>query len=112
MELKDFISQELKRRNLSIREFAKEVGVSSATIVRAIGKNPPAPTLDFLEKLALYTHVDILTLVAMVKPKATRLNPSAMLLVDRISNLPPDKQTMVNALIQGLIFDAINEQKK
>jgi transcriptional regulator with XRE-family HTH domain len=112
MELKDFIAQEIKRRSLSMREFAKAVDVSSTTIVRALSDNPPTPTLDFLEKLSTYTHVDILTLVAMVKPNATRLNPSAMLLVDRISNLPPDKQTMVNALIQGLIFDAINEQKK
>jgi transcriptional regulator with XRE-family HTH domain len=105
MTLKDFIAQEMKRRNLTIREFAKEVGVSSSTIVRTMSKNPPQPSLDFLEKLALYTHTDICALVAFIYPNATTVNPNAAIFAARYAALSEQERDLVNRLLKTMGLD-------
>jgi transcriptional regulator with XRE-family HTH domain len=59
-----------KKSGLTLTQFAKNVGVSHPTISRLMDlrpeKTPPVPSLDVLEKLAVYTATDVRELVAML----------------------------------------------
>jgi transcriptional regulator with XRE-family HTH domain len=103
-----FILDELKKRDMSMRQFAAVVGVSDATISRLVSlADPPEPTLDFLAKISRVTGVDVCTLVAMVLPDSQVtpiLDPEARLLVDRIRKLPPDAQQLIEILIIQTVF--------
>lgn len=112
MTLKDFIAEELKRRNLTIREFAKEVGVSSSTIVRTMSKKPPEPSLEFLAKLARYTHTDLCSLVALIHPDATTVNAEAAIIANRVAQLPPERQEMFDEFILWLSSQKSGDSSK
>ena len=106
MLLSDFILKEMKKRDMSMREFAQFVNVSHATISRAVDPQKNIiPSTDFLAKLADATHTDIATLIAMVFPELTDLNPEIMLLAMRISQLHPEQQKMIRQLLMGMAID-------
>lgn len=108
-----FILSEMRKRDMSMREFATYAGVSQPTISRLVNQpDPPQPTLDFLSKLAKATGVDICTLVEMALPDESPIiepNPELRLLAQRIRNLPPDAQALIETLIANTIFK--NNQK-
>lgn len=101
-KLGDFIAAELRQRNMSARQFAEHVGVTHPTITKAMYAQPPEPSLDFLEKLALATHVDLCTIVALVKPEATRVRPEVQLIAERIARLPADKREIIDGYLRSL----------
>lgn len=106
MNLSEFILEEMKKREMSMREFSSYVGVSPTTISNTL--NPQKniiPSTDFLAKLADATHTDIATLIAMVFPELTDLNPEIMLLAMRISQLHPEQQKMIRQLLMGMAMD-------
>lgn len=117
LTLGQFIQDEMKRREMSMREFAKLVGVSHKIIgkFRNHGINPTynkrpvgEPSLDFLAKLAKATATDLCTLVALIHNDATVADPRAGLMAARIAKLPPDKLQIFDAFLKGLLFDNIN----
>jgi transcriptional regulator with XRE-family HTH domain len=61
MELKDIIKSEMERRGLSIREFAKIVGVSHPTISDVL--NGEKPSFDTCEKLAPILNLSLETVL-------------------------------------------------
>jgi len=104
--LRDFILEEMKRRNLSMRQFAVMVGVVHSTIVRAVDPlDPSPPSFEFLVKLAKATQTDIRTLAAIAAPDAVIDQPiEVLLLAARISRLTSDQRKLIDAAIAGSVF--------
>lgn len=101
--LTEFINEEMRKRNMSMREFAAFMGTTHASISRALARDEDTlPTLEFLVKLAQATKVDICTIVALVVPDASRLDAEVLLLAQAIAKLPPDKQALVDDMILGM----------
>src|SRR5436853_408114 len=100
LNLGGFIQEEIKRRDMTIRQFATLVTVNHSIIgkfryhgIRETYNKKPIgePSLAFLAKLAKATSVDLCTLIALVYPDATIADARAGLLASRIAQLPPDK---------------------
>lgn len=111
-KLGKFVHDEMRKRDMSMRQFADFVGTNHATISHLINDpEPPTPTLELLSKLARATGVDVCTLVSMALPNERHANPDpeSRLLAERIGKLPPDAQSLIKALIANTIFE--NSQK-
>jgi transcriptional regulator with XRE-family HTH domain len=106
MTLSEFIVEEMKRLEItSVRQFAEFIGVTHPTVLRLIDDPEAQPTLDFLGKLAKATKTDIRTLVSMVLPDAViTQSVDAVVLAEKISRLPKEKQEIIDALINGKVF--------
>ena len=102
--LAEFIEEKRNEDHYSIRQFADVIKVSHVTLVHYLSADPPEPSLEFLEKLALATHTDLCVLVAMVKPNATRINPRVQLIANRIAALPDDKIEFLEDYMRGVAF--------
>jgi transcriptional regulator with XRE-family HTH domain len=103
MYLREFILAELKNKNISLREFARRVGVSSTAIVKATSDDPPEPTMDMMVKISRVTEVSVTALVAMCVPDDVVADADALALAEQIKNLPPEKREMVEALVRGYL---------
>lgn len=70
-ELKAFLQSELKRRDISMRQFADMVGVSHATISRLVAPDTEEVnvSLEFLLKLSKTTGTPLTLLIKMVDPE-------------------------------------------
>jgi transcriptional regulator with XRE-family HTH domain len=103
--LRKFIVDEMKRRGMSNRQFAVLIGVSNATINRAVDeKNPTEPTLDFLLKLSKATNVGVFALIGMAYPDLVDFNqpsPAALVMAQKIEKLPSHLQEAIAAIIRG-----------
>lgn len=104
-EFKQFLLDEMKRRDMSARAFAEFVGVATSTITRATDEREPAvPGIEFLIKLAQATGVSITALVALAYPEvtlSTRPSPSAQILAQQIEKLPEAQRQIIAAIIRG-----------
>lgn len=112
MTLKDFINQEMKRRDMSMRQFAEFVDVSHTTISRTLDPQEPTnPSIDFLRKLAKATGVSFLSLLALVIPEEEMvdIDTNVRVLAERIARLPEHKREMAETFLLGLLFDTRNE---
>lgn len=103
--LKEFIIEEMRRRDMSARQFAKVVGVSNTTINRALDSKYTAdPTLDFLAKLAIATNVSLIALVELSFPgvlEKDQPSPAALIMAQKIEKLPSHLQEAIAAIIRG-----------
>jgi transcriptional regulator with XRE-family HTH domain len=104
--LRDFLMEEMKRREMSMRQFAEFVGVAHTTVTRAVDPvSPPPPSFDFLVKLAKATKTDIRTIAAIVAPDAViDQSPEVLMLAERISRLTDDQRKLIDAAITGIVF--------
>jgi transcriptional regulator with XRE-family HTH domain len=102
-KLGEFIQEELQNRHMSARQFAEYVDVSHTTITKAMYPVPPEPSLDFLAKLSRATGVDLCALVEMVKPNDTKVSSRALLIAQRIEQLPASKRAFADEFLNGLI---------
>lgn len=103
--LREFLIQEMHRRDMSGREFARMVGVANSTIVRFTAeeykKEKPAPSLDFLAKLSKATRVDLCILVAYVHPDLTSTDAQTAIIGALASQLPAERQDAILAMLRG-----------
>jgi transcriptional regulator with XRE-family HTH domain len=104
--LREFILEDMKKREMSERQYADFVGVANSTINRATmetkgSKKPPPPSIDFLAKLAQATRVDICILVAFVYPNLTNTSAQNSIIGALASQLPADKQDAILAMLRG-----------
>lgn len=108
--LGEFILDEIKNRNTTARVFADQVGVSHTIINKFLnhglsdtyaGKPVGEPSLEFLVKLAKTTHVDVRTLIALVHPEIGDIDPSNLILAERIGNLPEDQKAIIDNFLIG-----------
>jgi len=103
MTLDQFIESEMKKRGMSLREFAKLIDISPSAISKYLNSaSERGVSIDFMVKLARGTNTDLSSIVAMVYPDDTTINPQARILAERIINLPPDKRQMVESLLLGM----------
>lgn len=104
----EFLRGEMKRRDMSMREFGVFVGVSHSTIPRLMdASDPTQPSLDFLIKLALSTQTDIRYIISLVAPEAIlAIGVDSLTLLSEISKLPKHKQAIVHQLISALLEES------
>lgn len=90
-----FINNEMEARKLSIREFAKLVGVSHTTLIKHIEHPETRPGLDLLEKLSNATGASLETLVKIVSPEfaaKSRLSPRVLLIAEKLNEFGEEAQ--------------------
>lgn len=109
MTLNNFIEDEMKKRDMSIREFSKLIGLSHSTISKFLN-NPDTRnvSIEFLVKLAEGTNTDLASIVAMVYPEHTSINAQSRILAERIAQLPPAQYEMIESLLLGFGIKAGN----
>lgn len=103
--LADWILEEMQSRDMSLRKFAELVGVSHATldrILRPKRDEDKYPSVQTLIKMSKATNTDLCTLVALISPEDSHIDAGAQIIAQRISALPPDKQSQVDAFLLGL----------
>jgi len=103
-----FIIQEAQKRHVSLREFARQVGVSSATIIRAADpKKAKPPTLDFVQKLARTTGADLCTLLDLIFPGSVGADEDRAFLVrfSQYRRLSPDDQRIIERFLDGALAE-------
>lgn len=102
--LRDFINDEVRKRNISKREFARRLDVAPSTLLRLLEDDPPVPTLSVLAKLSEITGVSIETLAALAYPEVadrTRISPTAQVVGQAFEKLPERIQEMILSIIRG-----------
>lgn len=117
LTLGKFIQDEMKRRGLSIRQFAEQVDVTHKVIAKfryhglkdTYNKRPIGePSLDFLAKLAKATAVDLCALVALIHPDATMADARAGITSARAQQLTPEQRELLDTFLAGLSFDHLD----
>jgi transcriptional regulator with XRE-family HTH domain len=103
MEFNDFIELEMKKRDMSIREFSRFVGLSHSAVSKYLN-NPQEKniSIEFMVRVARATDTDLTSIVAMVYPEQTTINPEVQILAERIAQLPPEKRKMIDSLLLGM----------
>ncbi len=113
-ELREFLQSEMKRRDISMRQFADMVGVSHGTISRLVAPNNEENnvSLEFLLKLSKATNTPLTLLLKMVDPTiqvdADELSASTYLMAQRIEGAPDN----VRDIIIGILDTTEGRQKK
>lgn len=119
--LGEFIEAELKRRDMSAREFAKFIDVPNTLINKFrnhglsehyAGKPIGDPSLEFLVKLSKATQTDICALLALVVPDAQIIDPQARIIAQRITRLSPEKRRIVDTFLEGVAVKMLQERNK
>lgn len=93
--LGDFLEEERKKRKLSIREFAKLIGVSHSTLNKHIKKPETRPSLDLLERLSDKTGASLHVLIMLASPalaKQSTLSSRALLFAEEFDKLGEELQ--------------------
>jgi transcriptional regulator with XRE-family HTH domain len=107
LTLRDFIEQEMHRREMTMRQFADFVGISHATISRTLDPiKPTEPTIDVLVKLAKATGVSLSSLIALLRPDLDEIDidPRARVLAERIASLPDAKREIAETYLLGILL--------
>jgi transcriptional regulator with XRE-family HTH domain len=103
--LGEFIDQEIRKRQMSVREFAEFVGVTHPTILkfREHGKKEVgSPSIEFLIMLAQTTNTSLIALLAMAFPDAApllKVDPATLILSQRIQKLPDHIRQAIDDLL-------------
>lgn len=113
--LREFILSEMKRRDMSARQFARFVGVGHSTINDFATGIERVPSLDFLSKLADATQTDLAALIYLSFPEVaskTALSADARILAQRIEQLPEPVRDAVKAMIVGQTWKTAKGNEK
>jgi len=100
MMLRDLIKEEMNKRNLSIRDFAKLVGVSHPTISAVL--NGEEPSFDLCRKLAPVLHIPLesVLLSAGLLPPASPDTEYAEQILHLLRQLSPQEQEEILELLR------------
>lgn len=104
LTLSDFIALDMKKRGMSVVEYAAFIGVAHSTISKHLNKKKKiVPQMQFLTKLsgATGTSLEVLLAIAFPDLVQTALSPRAMLLAQRLDGLPEPFQDEVLRLVFG-----------
>ena len=103
MKFSEFLVAEMKRRDMSQREMARWLEVSSQTVNRLVDpRSPDDPSIMILLRVSEKTGVSLLALVEMAYPDAVRasdLSADSRIIAQRIEALPDDMREAVIALL-------------
>jgi transcriptional regulator with XRE-family HTH domain len=92
---------------MSIREFARQSGIAHTVLNKILAGEADEdsyPSVATLVKLARYTHVDVCTLIALLAPDVARIDARARAIAERIGQLPPVEQEIIDAYILGPVL--------
>lgn len=109
--LGDWILEETRRRHMSLREFGRLVDVNHATLLRIMSpkREDDYPQVQTLMKLARGTGTDVCLLLRMLTGDDLNADGRALLLAQRIAQLPPDQQAIVDSFIMGTLLKRKDE---
>jgi transcriptional regulator with XRE-family HTH domain len=108
--LRAFVTSEMNKRGMSIRQFADFIGVSHPIISNIVNEGDSEITLKLLTSLAIATNTDVRVLVAMVVPNAVfRQDIDIIELAERIRRLPKEAQEIVRGFIKSDSFKGANQ---
>lgn len=102
--LSEVVAVEMRKRNMTTREFAALVGVSHATISRIVSKpgHEQLVSRRTIEKLARALGMDAVTLERLARKRLLRDDDAdARMMVELIRGLPKKQRDMVDALLRG-----------
>ncbi len=104
--LVEFLTNELKTRGMSARQFADFLDVAPSTVTTYMNPNTKAePTLTFLRKLAQRTETPLAVIIALaypeVAPEISDLPPDVLLLASRLANLPEPTRNIIRSIIES-----------
>lgn len=107
--LQNFILDEIKKRQMSMRKFAEALDIAPSTLSRILDtKNPSQPTIETLIKLAEMTHTSLETLTALAYPDladATKMSPTARVVGQNFEKLPEDLQNTIMTIIRNSVTE-------
>lgn len=107
-KLIQFIEDEMKQRDMSIRAFALHCDISKSQMSNVLNKTQ-SPGLQFLEKLATGTNTSLSSIILLVFPESDSYSPEIEILAQRIANLPPADRETVEAFVLGLALKRKNK---
>lgn len=111
--LREFVQTEIRKRDMSARQFAAFVGVSHTTIDRVLDpRQALSPSLEFLSKLGQATETNIRYLVSLVYPQDTETDPEAEILATQISALPPEEREFIRTYLLGVSVRMAREESE
>ena len=101
---REFLLTQMNQRNMSGREFARFLGISSSSLNRFLDeRNPTKPSIEALGQISATLGVAIDVLFAKVEPdiKFTTVypDPEAIAIADRITKLSPDERQIIDDFI-------------
>jgi len=103
MTLAEFIESEIKKRDMSIREFSRMAGLSHSTVSQYLNEpDSRKVSIEFLVKISVATNTDLSSIVAMVYPELTSIDPESRIMAEQIRKLPQDKRGMLGSLLVGI----------
>jgi len=104
-----FIEDEMKKRDMSIRAFARLCDISK-TQMASVLNGTQTPGLQFIHKLADGTNTNINTIVAFIFPDQSEVDPEIALLAERIANLSADDRRIAEAFVLGLALKRLQQR--
>ena len=100
-QLGEFLEQYRINKNLSKREFARNIHASPDTLVRMIEEGEP-PTIKFLRSVSGYTGMSLLALLRMSFPnEIPQPSAKAIALAEKIDALPEPRRSWFIDLIEN-----------
>lgn len=104
-----FINEEMRRRDISARQFADLIGINHAIINKYAIHEPSEavgyPSLHTLRKLSAATGVSLLALIGLVFPDAESplADIDARLLAEQITQLSPEDRAVAEGFINSAL---------
>lgn len=100
----EFIKQDMERRDMSLREYARFIGSSHPTVSRYLSEPGHHVQWEFLVGLGRATHTDIGTLARYAAPDVAFGDvPDTRIIAERINQLPPDFRKTIMDMIEAYL---------
>jgi transcriptional regulator with XRE-family HTH domain len=113
MTLSEFLITEMKRLDISARELSRRAGLGESTVQKIIDeRDARVPSIETLSKLAKVTGHSLLTLVRLVEPDATDVDPEALVMARRIQALPDATRKVLEDLTRSATLGKDDEAQK
>lgn len=103
--LGDFLLEQIQRRDMSAREFARFIGVNHQTINKFLDygkKDVGYPSVDFIIRLAKATKTDAGTLMNLIEPTLSTFDAKTRLIAEQLAELSEHERKMVDAFIYSI----------
>ena len=111
MTLDEFIETEMKKRGMSLREFAKLTDISPSAISKYLNSaSERNVSIEFLVKLSRGTGIDLASIIAIVYPDDTEIDAQARIWGQRIAELSEEDQDAIDSFILGLRMKSLNNR--
>jgi transcriptional regulator with XRE-family HTH domain len=111
--LQRFVLDEIAKRHISVRQFAKECGVAASTMTGYANGDGHEPTLSSLRNIAKYTGVPLGFLIGLAYPDVAgelNISPRVAFMAHRLSMLSEDEFDLFERLAGTLQGDHLSQQ--